>query len=118
MRPHRGWYEDVRLQDDRGLAIFRVRGHRRPAARASEAGGRKQPFASREAYVLRATPRRGYVPPTLEARALTGMQGTLWIDTETFQWMKVTADVTHPVSIEGVLAQVEPGTSFTLENVP
>ncbi len=78
----------------------------------------KQPFASREAYVLRATPRRGYVPPTLEARALTGMQGTLWIDTETFQWIKVTADVTHPVSIEGVLARVEPGTSFTLENVP
>jgi len=82
----------------------------------SLAGERK--MDGHEVYVLQATPRPGYVPPNLEARALTGMQGTLWIDTRTFQWVKVTAEVTRPVSIEGFLARVEPGTFFTLENRP
>jgi hypothetical protein len=69
-------------------------------------------------YFLRASPRPGYKPPNMETRALTGMQGKLWIDKKTFQWVKVEADVTHPVSIKGFLAQVEPGTYFELEKIP
>ena len=72
----------------------------------------------RRVYVLQATPRDGYVPPNAEARALTGMNGTLWIDTETYQWVKVTAHVVRPVSIYGFLARVDPGTQFTLEQMP
>jgi hypothetical protein len=69
-------------------------------------------------YVLRATPRPGYKPPNMETQVLLGMQGELWIDTQTYQWVKVTARVIHPVSIEGFLAQVEPGTQFELERSP
>jgi hypothetical protein len=69
-------------------------------------------------YVLRATPRRGYNPPNLETQVLTGMQGELWIDTKSYQWVKVTAEVIRPVSIIGFLAQVEPGTKFELEKMP
>jgi hypothetical protein len=69
-------------------------------------------------YVLRATPRPGYSPPNMETQVLTGMQGELWIDTKTYQWVKVTAEVIHPVSIIGFLAQVEPGTKFELEKMP
>jgi hypothetical protein len=69
-------------------------------------------------YVLRATPRPGYKPPNMETQVLAGMQGELWIDTRTYQWVKVTAQVIHPVSIEGFLAQVEPGTQFELEKMP
>ena len=69
-------------------------------------------------YVLKATPRPGYKPPNMETQVLTGMQGELWIDTKTYQWVKVTAQVIHPVSIEGFLAQVEPGTQFELEKTP
>lgn len=69
-------------------------------------------------YVLKAIPRPGYKPPNMEAQVLTGMQGELWIDTKTYQWVKVTAQVIHPVSIEGFLAQVEPGTQFELEKTP
>jgi hypothetical protein len=69
-------------------------------------------------YVLRAMPRPGYKPPNLETQVLLGMQGELWIDTQTYQWVKVTARVIHPVSIEGFLAQVEPGTQFELERSP
>lgn len=73
---------------------------------------------SHEVYVLRATPKPGYQPPNMAAQVLPGMQGELWIDTETYQWVKVTAKVMHPVSIEGFLAQVEPGTEFEVEKMP
>ncbi len=69
-------------------------------------------------YMLKATPRPGYKPPNMETRVLPGMEGQLWIDQKTFQWVKVTAQVIHPVSIEGFLAKVEPGTQFELEKSP
>jgi hypothetical protein len=71
-----------------------------------------------QVYVLKATPRPGYEPPNTEAKVLTGMEGKLWIDKKTFQWAKVEATVIRPVSIEGLLAQVEPGTRFELEKTP
>lgn len=71
-----------------------------------------------EVYVLLATPRAGYQPPSRDTRVLTGMHGKLWIDKKTFQWVKVEAEVIHPVSIEGFLAEVEPGTRFELEKMP
>ena len=74
----------------------------------------RQRLGQREVYVLKATPRADYAPPNTHAKVLTGMQGTLWIDTGTFQWARVVAEVIHPVSIAGFLAQVEPGTRFEL----
>ena len=69
-----------------------------------------------EVYWLKATPRAGYRPPNLQSKVLTGMEGQLWVDTKTYQWVKVEATVIHPVSIEGFVARVEPGTRFELEN--
>jgi hypothetical protein len=69
-------------------------------------------------YILNAVPRPGYKPPNMDCQVLTGMQGKLWIDQKTYQWVKVTAQVIHPVSIEGFLAQVEPRTRFELEKRP
>jgi len=79
--------------------------------------GREQ-MGSRAVYHVRATPRDGYSPPNLHARALVGMRGDLWIDAATFNWVKVRAVVTHPVTIAGFLARVEPGTYFELEYMP
>lgn len=69
-------------------------------------------------YVLKATRRPGYHPPNRDAEVLTGMVGKLWIDQQTFQWVKVEAHVVQPVSIAGFLAKVEPGTRFELEKMP
>jgi hypothetical protein len=69
-------------------------------------------------YVLQATPRPGYKPPTMETQVLAGMHGELWIEQNGFHWVKVTAQVIHPVSIEGFLAEVEPGTQFELDQEP
>ena len=71
-----------------------------------------------DAFVLKATPRPGYKPPNLDTQVLLGMEGQLWIDRKTFQWVKVTARVIRPVSIARFLARVEPGTRFEIENLP
>ena len=73
---------------------------------------------SRTVYVLRATPRKGYEPPNVESRVLTAMRGEFWIDTRTFQWVRASARVLKPVSIEGFLARVQPGTEFQMEQMP
>jgi hypothetical protein len=72
----------------------------------------------REVYKLSATPLPGYQPPNNHAKVLTGMQGTMWIDKKTLQWVKVEAKVIHPVSIEGFLARVDRGTRFELQQAP
>ena len=69
-------------------------------------------------WLLKATPRPGYRPPNRNAEVLPGMNGELWIDQKTYQWIRVTAHVIRPVSIEGFLAQVEPGTRFEMEKAP
>ena len=78
----------------------------------------EQRLGAQDVYVLKATPRPGYNPPNAQAKVLTGMEGKLWIDKQTFQWVKVEATVMRPVSIGGFLAEVEPGTHFELEKAP
>jgi hypothetical protein len=78
----------------------------------------EQVLSGHEVYVLQARPRRGYKAPNMRAKVLTGMNGTLWIEKKTFQWVKVEAEVIHPVSIDGFLARVLPGTRFQLEQSP
>lgn len=68
-------------------------------------------------YLLDATPKPGYVPHSRETKVLTGMRGKMWVDKESYQWVKVEADVIHPVSFYAV-ATVGPGTKFVLEQAP
>ena len=79
---------------------------------------REESMGPYRVWELKATPRAGYRPPNLETRALTGMTGTLWVDIQTYQWVKVEAHVIRPVAIEGFLAEVEPGTNFELDKAP
>jgi len=78
----------------------------------------EQQIDGHQVYVLKATPRKGYQPPNRDSQVLTGMDGTLWIDKSSFQWVKVEAHVIRPVSIEGFMAKVEPGTQFEIEKTP
>jgi hypothetical protein len=78
----------------------------------------EQNVKGRRVYVLRATPRKDYKPPNRDSQVLTGMEGRLWIDRATYQWVRVEAHVMHPVKIAGFLAEVEPGTQFELEKMP
>jgi hypothetical protein len=78
----------------------------------------EQTLGPNEVCVFKAKPHPGFEPSSREAKVLTGMEGKLWIDTKTFQWVKVEAHVIHPVSIEGFLAEVDAGTRFELEKMP
>jgi hypothetical protein len=78
----------------------------------------KETLGRHEVYVLKGTPRADYRPPNQYAKALTGMQGTLWIDAVHFHWVKAEAEVVRPVWLFGFAARIEPGTQFELEQVP
>jgi hypothetical protein len=71
-----------------------------------------------EVYVLQATPRPGYEPKSHETKLLSGMQGELWIDKQTYQWVKVQAVAIKPVWMGWFIAKVLPGTEFSLQQSP
>jgi len=71
-----------------------------------------------DCWVLDAIPKPGYQPTSRETKVLTGMQGRLWIDKASGQWVKVQAEVFRPVSLFGFFAKVRPRTRFMLEQEP
>jgi len=72
----------------------------------------------RRCFVLNATPKPGYRPPTRETQVLTGMRGTMWVDASAYQWVRVHAEVFRPVTFGLFFARVKPGTQFTFEEQP
>jgi hypothetical protein len=46
------------------------------------------------------------------------MQGRLWIDKESFHWVKAEAEAIKPVSVFGFFAKILPGTKMELEMIP
>ena len=72
----------------------------------------------RRCFLLEATPKPGYRPPSRETQVLKGMRGKMWVDAEQYQWVRVRAEVFHPVTFGLFIARVSPGTEFTLEDAP
>ena len=72
----------------------------------------------RKVWIFRAIPKLDYQPPNMASKVLPGMSSEMWIDQQTYEWVKVPAEVIRPVSIEGFLARVEPGTRFEIEKMP
>ena len=71
-----------------------------------------------EVYVLQARPRPGYQPKSQETKVLTGMEGTLWIEKNTLQWVRVEAVSIKPIWFGWFIAKILPGTRFLLEQAP
>jgi hypothetical protein len=70
------------------------------------------------AYILEADPKPDYRPPSRTAKILTGMKGCLWVDKESFHWVKVEAVAIKSVPVFGFFAKVLPGTKMELELMP
>ena len=111
-------------QRARRVANYEVERHRNQLlleeftrAMTFELAGTAQ-LLGRDTYVVRGKPRPGYKPASKETKVLTGMLGTIWVDRETFHWVRVEAEVTRPVAIAGFFATVDPGTKFELEQAP
>ena len=71
-----------------------------------------------DCYKLNANPKPGYQPPVEKARVLTGMKGTMWIAKDGYHWVRVEAEVIHPVEFGYLVAKVNPGTTFELDQAP
>jgi hypothetical protein len=69
----------------------------------------------RPAWVVTMTPRAGFVPTAPRGSMLEHIEGRLWIDKEDVQWAKAEAHVIDTIGIGWILARVEPGTRFTVE---
>jgi hypothetical protein len=69
-------------------------------------------------WVLEGVPKPDYQPKNRDARVMSHMRVKLWIDQESYQWVKVEAEVLKAVSLYGSLAKVGPGTKFKLEQAP
>jgi hypothetical protein len=72
----------------------------------------------RPAWILGITPRADFTPSAPHGALLGHIEGKLWIDEGDVRWAKAEAHVTETIGIGWVLARIEPGTSFTVEQVP
>jgi hypothetical protein len=69
----------------------------------------------RPVWVIGMTPRQGFAPSTPRGSILGHIEGKLWIDKEDVQWAKAEAHVIDTIGIGWVLARIEPGTRFAVE---
>lgn len=70
------------------------------------------------AWALSARPKKRTGPLSRAAKVLSGMQGTIWIERDSFHLIKVDAAVVTPVPIYGILARVLPGTHIEIDLTP
>ncbi len=80
--------------------------------------GGREVLNGRQCFRVEASPRPDYIPSSRDTKVLSGMRGTLWIDADQYQWVKVIASVFRPVAFGLFIAHVEPGTEFELEEAP
>jgi len=69
----------------------------------------------RPAWVIAMTPRAGFEPSTTHGGMLSHIEGRLWIDKQDVQWAKAESHVMDPISMGWILARIDQGTRFTLE---
>jgi hypothetical protein len=79
---------------------------------------REETIRGLPAYVLSAAPKKRTGPMSAAVKVLAGMQGTLWIERNTFHMIHAECTVMNPVPVLGILARVLPGTHIALDLAP
>jgi len=69
----------------------------------------------REVWILDATPRRGYHPRSRDAKILPHVRGRLWIDQQTYNWVKLDAEVIDPVTWGLFLVRLDKGAHVRID---
>jgi hypothetical protein len=69
----------------------------------------------RPAWIVSMTPRPDFAPSMPHANMLSHIEGKLWIDKQDAQWSKAEAYVMDPIGIGWVVARIEKGARFMLE---
>jgi hypothetical protein len=96
-------YEDERsfVKDIPDAYIFRI---------AGEAA-----INDRPAWVIKMSPKPGFIPTTQRGSILKHIDGTLWLDKEDLQWAKAEAEVIDTIEFGWIMARIGPGTHFLVE---
>ena len=71
-----------------------------------------------DTWILEGLPKPEYQPKSRDAKVMSHMRVRMWIDQESYQWVRVEAEVLSPVSLYGSLAKVGAGTKFLFEQAP
>lgn len=66
-------------------------------------------------YVILATPRRGYQPPTRTAKMLLHLQAKLWVDVQDYHLVKAEVEVIHTIWVGLFLVRVAKGSRAVVE---
>jgi hypothetical protein len=69
----------------------------------------------RSAWVISGEPRADFRPNLNAARVLPKLRPKLWIDKETFEWLKMEAEVIDTITWGGFLLRLHPGSHIELE---
>lgn len=69
----------------------------------------------RELYVIEGKPRPGYQPRSKGARYFPKLQGKIWVDKETYNWVKTEAEVIDTISYGLFLARLAKGAHLSFE---
>ena len=68
----------------------------------------------RPAYVLQATPHKGYIAHGKYGKVFPNVEGKFWVDKRDFGWIKVEGNVTRAFSVGLFLARVQRGTHIRM----
>ena len=72
----------------------------------------------RPVWVIQARPRRGYRPRTSRAKLFTGLEGRLYIDKETCNWVRAEAELVKDLWFGLFLVHMSRGGTVLVENAP
>jgi hypothetical protein len=70
-----------------------------------------------DAYVIEATPRKGFHPTQPHADILSKVKGKLWIDKKEYNWVKAEAEVIDTISFGLFLARIHKGSKLSFEQI-
>ncbi len=67
------------------------------------------------AWIIEALPKPGYRAVLSRAKDLAKVRATIWIEKDTYHWVKVDADVLNTISVGFGLLRIAPGSSMHFE---
>jgi hypothetical protein len=77
----------------------------------------EEKVAGLDAYVIMATPRKGFHPTQPHADLLSKVKGKLWIDKKEYSWVKAEIEVIDTISFGFVLARIHKGSRLSFEQI-
>ena len=71
--------------------------------------------SNRPAWIIEARPKPGYHAIHSQAKDFAKVRATIWIEQDTYHWVKVDADVLSSISVDFGLLRIAPGSSVHFE---